>query len=94
MIIFFCIFPPDILFHPLSSGSENVLGWVRSLYDKRLLKWAKEQAPEQQIDSEDDLNYLRGLDPVEWKEQDHYRVIGIRHLRERASEDDIKRSCK
>lgn len=78
----------------MSSGSENVLGWVRSLYDKRLLKWAKEQAPEQQIDSEDDLNYLRGLDPVEWKEQDHYRVIGIRHLRERASEDDIKRSCK
>lgn len=28
-----------------------------------------------------DITYLRSLDPKEWKEQDHYRVLGIRKLR-------------
>lgn len=28
-----------------------------------------------------DVDYLRGLDPKEWKDQDHYRVLGVKHLR-------------
>ena len=43
---------------------------------------------------EDDLLYLRSLDPKEWKEQDHYAVLGIKNLRHRANEDVIKRACK
>lgn len=43
---------------------------------------------------EDDILYLRSLDPKEWKEQDHYAVLGIKDLRYRATEDVIKRACK
>ncbi|XP_001602926.2 dnaJ homolog subfamily C member 2 isoform X1 [Nasonia vitripennis] len=43
---------------------------------------------------EDDILYLRSLDPKEWKEQDHYAVLGIKDLRYRANEDVIKRAYK
>jgi len=41
---------------------------------------------------EDDLEYLRSLDPKETKDQDHYRVLGITNLRIRATDDQIKRA--
>ncbi|XP_015183385.1 PREDICTED: dnaJ homolog subfamily C member 2 [Polistes dominula] len=47
-----------------------------------------------QYEFEDDLEYLRSLDPKEWKDQDHYAVLGIRKLRHRATEDIIKRAYK
>lgn len=28
-----------------------------------------------------DVDYLRSLDPKEWKEQDHYAVLGLKKLR-------------
>ena len=28
-----------------------------------------------------DVNYLRSLDPKEWKEQDHYAVLGLEKQR-------------
>lgn len=43
---------------------------------------------------EDDLDYLRSLDPKEWKNQDHYAVLGLKKYRNEASEDMIKRACK
>ncbi|KAL7307390.1 hypothetical protein TKK_0000575 [Trichogramma kaykai] len=43
---------------------------------------------------EDDILYLRSLDPKEWKEQDHYAVLGIKELRHKATEDVIKRAYK
>ncbi|XP_063991118.1 dnaJ homolog subfamily C member 2 [Diachasmimorpha longicaudata] len=43
---------------------------------------------------EDDLDYLRSLDPKEWKNQDHYAVLGLKKLRFEASEDMIKRAYK
>lgn len=51
-----------------------------------------EDTAEQKFD--DDLEYLRSLDPKEWKDQDHYAVLGMSELRHRATEDDIKRACK
>lgn len=45
---------------------------------------------EQNVVYEDDVDYLRSLDPKEWKKQDHYRVLGIKNLRFEASEDVIK----
>nr|CAH7728239.1 unnamed protein product [Callosobruchus chinensis] len=42
------------------------------------------------IEYEDDIDYLRTLDPKEWKSQDHYKVLGIQTLRHRASDDIIK----
>ena len=28
-----------------------------------------------------DINYLKSLDPKEWKDQDHYAVLGLSKLR-------------
>ncbi|KAK4885575.1 hypothetical protein RN001_001846 [Aquatica leii] len=39
---------------------------------------------------EDNVEYLRSLDPKEWKKQDHYRVLGIKNLRFDASDDVVK----
>lgn len=43
---------------------------------------------------EDDIEYLRGLDPRDWKQQDHYTVLGIASLRHKASDDLIKRAYR
>lgn len=45
------------------------------------------------VDTEKDSDeYLVGLEPTKWKEQDHYLVLGLQHLRYQATEDDIKRA--
>ncbi|KAL0273066.1 UNVERIFIED_CONTAM: hypothetical protein PYX00_005829 [Menopon gallinae] len=41
---------------------------------------------------EDDVTFLRSLDPKNWKNQDHYAVLGIKWLRHKATDDDIKRA--
>ncbi|XP_063540353.1 dnaJ homolog subfamily C member 2 [Cydia strobilella] len=43
---------------------------------------------------DDDVEYLRSLDPKEWKQQDHYAVLGMKQLRYRATDDDIKRAYR
>ncbi|XP_014670863.1 PREDICTED: dnaJ homolog subfamily C member 2-like [Priapulus caudatus] len=42
----------------------------------------------------DEVNYLKNLDPKLWKEQDHYRVLGLRETRYKASDSDIKKAYK
>lgn len=37
-----------------------------------------------------DVEYLRSLDPKEWKKQDHYKVLGLQHVRHLASDELIK----
>lgn len=44
----------------------------------------------EEIEYTDDVEYLRSLDPKDWKSQDHYKVLGIETLRFRATEDIIK----
>lgn len=34
------------------------------------------------------------LDPTQWKEQDHYAILGLGKLRYRASAEDIKKACE
>jgi len=41
---------------------------------------------------EDDLEYLRSLNPKEVKEQDHYKVLGLSHLRMLATDVQIKKA--
>ncbi|CAB3386722.1 Hypothetical predicted protein [Cloeon dipterum] len=43
---------------------------------------------------EDDIEYLKSLDPKEWKEQDHYRVLGLRTKRVKATEAEIKKAYR
>lgn len=46
--------------------------------------------PEPEVVYVDDVEYLRSLDPKEWKKQDHYKVLGIEPLRIKATEEIIK----
>merc|ERR1712048_325201 len=41
---------------------------------------------------EDDLDFLRSLDPKETKDQDHYRVLGMSKIRIDATDDQIKKA--
>ncbi|KAM8709810.1 hypothetical protein ACLKA7_016590 [Drosophila subpalustris] len=41
-----------------------------------------------------DISYLKSLDPKEWKDQDHYSVLGLGKLRYEASDDDIRRAYR
>ena len=38
--------------------------------------------------------YIKSLDPKEWKNQDHYRVLGLSKRRIDATESEIKKACK
>lgn len=43
---------------------------------------------------EEDPNFLLTLDPAEWKQQDHYKVLGMEKLRHKATLGDIKKAFK
>lgn len=51
---------------------------------------AETELKPEDIEYTDDVEYLRSLDPKEWKSQDHYKVLGIETLRFKATEDIIK----
>jgi len=51
-----------------------------------------EEEEEDESQFEDDLEFLRSLDPKEVKDQDHYRVLGLTKLRIDATEDQIKKA--
>uniref|UniRef100_A0A336MKF7 DnaJ homolog subfamily C member 2 n=1 Tax=Culicoides sonorensis TaxID=179676 RepID=A0A336MKF7_CULSO len=55
---------------------------------------SEEKISDSQTEFSVDVNYLRSLDPKEWKDQDHYAVLGLKHLRNAATEDDIKRAYR
>ncbi|ALC43017.1 CG10565 [Drosophila busckii] len=41
-----------------------------------------------------DISFLKSLDPKEWKDQDHYSVLGLGKLRCEATDDDIRRAYR
>lgn len=41
-----------------------------------------------------DVKYIKSLDSKDWKDQDHYRVLGIPNLRVKASTKDVKKAYK
>ena len=61
-----------------SSGSEEVSAKTESIFD----------------DEESCDKYLKTLDPKDWKDQDHYRVLGLSKRRIDATDSEIKKSCK
>ncbi|KAB7503867.1 DnaJ-like protein subfamily C member 2 [Armadillidium nasatum] len=46
------------------------------------------------VEIEDDIRFLRSLDPADWKNQDHYAVLGLKKYRYKASDDDIKKAYR
>lgn len=59
-----------------------------------LLQTSELSEKAEEVTFEDDVDYLRSLDPKEWKQQDHYAVLGMKSLRYRATDDDIKRAYR
>ena len=55
-----------------------------------------EEVDESHFDHDDGTyrKYLESLCPKEWKEQDHYRVLGLSKLRYRATPGQIKTACR
>lgn len=53
---------------------------------------SEEEEVDDAAEFEDDLEYLRSLDPKETQEQDHYRVLGLSKLRINATDDQIKKA--
>ena len=41
-----------------------------------------------------DVKYIKSLEAKDWKDQDHYRVLGIPNLRVKASTKDVKKAYK
>jgi len=48
----------------------------------------------EEIELEDNSAYLRKLDPKDWKNQDHYAVLGLKKLRILAKDEDIKKAYR
>ncbi|CAH8549624.1 unnamed protein product [Heterobilharzia americana] len=46
------------------------------------------------FDDSDDESYLKSLDPKNWKDQDHYAVLGLRKKRYNATPDDIRKAYR
>lgn len=51
----------------------------------------EEEEIEEEEESEEDHTLLMGLNPTEWKKQDHYAVLGLSKLRYKATAEQIKR---
>lgn len=59
----------------------------RRIKNENLKKWDSN-------DLDIDIEYLKSLDPKEWKDQDHYAVLGLGSLRYNATDDDIRRAYR
>lgn len=55
---------------------------------------SEESEDDEGIDDDGDDALLLGLDPKEWKDQDHYAVLGLKKLRYKATENQIKKAYK
>lgn len=49
---------------------------------------------EEEEETPEYLKYLETLDPKNWKEQDHYKVLGLESLRYKATQHQIKKAHK
>jgi DnaJ family protein C protein 2 len=79
----------------LETGGERVLQLRRLKLEQSIRKWRKEYTPEVvEMDSREDTTYLRSLEPTSWKEQDHYAVLGLKHLRFRSTDEDVKKAYR
>ncbi|KAI9359274.1 hypothetical protein DFJ73DRAFT_817630 [Zopfochytrium polystomum] len=94
--------------HPLKKGTVEPIGSEfltvlrRHRYNRTLSQdWELEAALRDAKDGDDDAfedepetEDLLASNPDNWKEQDHYRILGISKLRWKATEDDIKRAYR
>ncbi|KAI9140199.1 hypothetical protein BKA69DRAFT_1125928 [Paraphysoderma sedebokerense] len=64
---------------------------VDNFQDSELLfGTADEEDLDATLSDDEEDEHLLNLDPKRWKEQDHYAVLGLSHLRYKATDEDIK----
>lgn len=57
--------------HKIRHGGDGALSSASSI----------DEISANETEFEIDVEYLRSLDPKEWKDQDHYHVLGLKNLR-------------
>ena len=96
------VLPSDFLV-PLKV--EPVNRWFLSYYERlhtargtsigqESISGSESDFSEEEEEFEDDIDFLRSLDPKDTKNQDHYKVLGMTNLRFKASDDQIKRAYR
>lgn len=72
----------------------NIVGKeeLSSLFEKYLDSVNKSRANISKDTEKESDEYLITLEPTKWKEQDHYLVLGLQHLRFKSTEEDIRRA--
>lgn len=78
-----CVGAAFLRYHSIKCHGDDVL-WQSS----------KSHEKAEEVVFDDDVEYLRSLDPKDWKMQDHYAVLGMKNLRNLATDDDIKRAYR
>ena len=96
------VLPLDFL---VQTQVEPVGRWFLAHYDRmnctrgtsignESMSESESEASDVEEDFEDDIDFLRSLDPKEVKNQDHYRVLGLTKLRIKSSDEQIKRAYR
>lgn len=67
------------------------LSLAKDLELREAIETVEEETEE--VTDNDDAEFINSLDPRDWKDQDHYLVLGCLK-RFAATDDDLKRSCK
>ncbi|VDO02743.1 unnamed protein product [Rodentolepis nana] len=47
----------------------------------------------EEISDEDNSEYLKSLDPNDWKTNDHYAVLNLKNQRYKASDEAVRKQC-
>lgn len=68
--------------HPHVSMFRELAGYVNLVMD------------DEETDEEDNTDYLKSLDPKDFKSTDHYAVLNLKRKRYKASDQEIRRQCK
>lgn len=69
----------------------------RSLSEDERMRQAIDVTASEDVSLEEDEEETPALlasDPLEWKTQDHYAILGLSKLRWKATEDDIRKACE
>ena len=74
----------------------EILPLVIREYNKRKQreKKGRDRTEKDEEEADEDEVDVENLDPVQWKDQDHYALLGLGKSRYRASPQEIRKACK
>jgi len=84
----------DILFSPTMLEGILFLEYRTAILENFIKRWAQIHGISPERKEKEDTAYLESLNPTEWKDQDLYAILGIGHVRMRATDDDIRKAYR